>query len=136
MTAFLQELPRGHYRQVWEKATAGAELTQDETLLARAMRRHPEWAPFWSDPEHARPESPDRNPFLHVLVDCAVERQVEDGQPPEAREALHRLEKSGRTRDEAIHRIGDEFVRFFGEMYRSRSAFDPAAYGAALKRLA
>lgn len=134
--AFFQEPPREMFRALWERARRGESFGGDEALLVKAMLAHPEWEEAWARPAEDRTPHGRPNPYLHALLHCAVERQLQDGLPPEVREAYERLLKGGLSDLDSVHRIGDAFAAFFEEMYRTGRPFDPAAYARALQRIA
>jgi len=78
--------------------------------------------------------SPGRSDVLHGAVHDIVERQLEMGEPPEAREALARLMASGMDRHEAVHRIGAVLAVEIHDTLKD-GAHDPARYEAKLREL-
>ena len=73
--------------------------------------------------------------IVHEEIHNIVENQIRDGTPPETKRTLKRLMRSGYTRHEAVHRIGEIVV---GEMYhilKDKRPFDEERYVRKLKEL-
>ncbi|MFH1809069.1 MAG: DUF1841 family protein [Pseudomonadota bacterium] len=67
----------------------------------------------------------------HAVLHMAIETQVAEGQPPEAQQALRRLQKQGVDRHEAIHALGSVLSSHLGKALQT-DRFDDEAYAGAL----
>jgi hypothetical protein len=131
------EAPRDVVARVWAALERGERLTGDSLKLSKAMELHPEWREVWSkakdSPSGTRFEG--RNPFVDLMLHCAVETQVEELQPPEVAQTFKRLRAAGVTQVEAIHKIGDLFSLHMSRAMRGRRALASDDYEADLRRL-
>lgn len=82
----------------------------------------------------ARPHPATPKPRLHAAIHVVVEDQLATGEPPEARRALDRLVRGGRSRHEAVHAIAD-VVASAAQGALAGGRFDAAAYARALDAL-
>lgn len=123
---------RAALRRLWERRDERDRLAPPERRLLELLELHAEYRPFW---EGAEPDAGE-NPFLHVTMHDLVERQLAEGDPPEARAALARLLERGCDRHEALHEIMRLFARELAAMAEARGRFERDRYRAALDRLA
>lgn len=73
------------------------------------------------------------NPVLHILFESIVERQVRVGNPPEAREAVERLQQAGLSRHAARGTVAALFIHHFLEVMKQQVPFDTEAYARRLR---
>lgn len=72
---------------------------------------------------------------LHAGMHEAVETQLAEHDPPQAAEALARLQGEGLTRHHAVHAIARVFMRRMHDVLTTGQAFDADAYVAELRGL-
>jgi uncharacterized protein DUF1841 len=82
----------------------------------------------------AAPHPPITRARVHAAIHVVVENQLAADRPPEARRALDRLVRAGRSRHEAVHAIAD-VVAGAAQAALSGGGFDAAAYARALDAL-
>jgi hypothetical protein len=85
--------------------------------------------------EHPHPTLDPKGLKAHLLVHELVEKQLREGEPPEAAAALARLLAEGLERHQAVHAIGLAATRHALAMIKNRSGFDARAYARALQEL-
>lgn len=125
-------------REIWRKTLAGEELEGEQARLAGIMQQHPEYRAAWESgaPAGAAVGTIEGvNPFVHVTMHVAVERQLADEDPPETGAALERLTAGGIPRHDALHRIGNVMMEHLYRMRREKRDFDRQAYLHALTEL-
>jgi len=129
---------RAFLREIWQKAQAEVPLGDEPGRLARVMQEHPEYSAAWESESSASEQDytiGGVNPFVHVTMHVAVERQIDGDDPPETVATLARLTAAGLDRHEAVHRIANVLTEQIWLMHREQRAFDRAAYLRALQNL-
>lgn len=109
----------------------------DEDYTSVILAEHPEVHALWRrlDMLSDMVDINGVNPVLHILFESIVEKQVREGTPPEAREAVERLQRAGLSPHAARGSVAALFVvHFYNALDRKRS-FDEQAYGSNLKLL-
>ncbi|HOV79025.1 MAG TPA: SEC-C domain-containing protein [Bacillota bacterium] len=110
--------------------------TQDETVSA-VLGEHPEVDALWRrlDMLSGTVDINGVNPVLHILFECIVERQIREENPPEAREAVERLQQAGLSRHAARSTVVALFIHHFYEVIKQQVPFDTVAYTRRLRLL-
>lgn len=109
----------------WRRLAEGADDERIEAVLAE----HPEVRILWG-----RPGLPDHldiggvDPILHVLIEAVAERQVRLGEPPEAAEALSRLQGMGLRRHTAVGSVARLLLVHMGPVLRRETPFDSEGF--------
>lgn len=137
-SAGLRTASGAFFHELWENSRAGVPLSGEAARLAEAMQEHPEYRVAWESADELGEQEytiDGVNPFVHVSMHVAVERQLADGDPPETAATLARLTAAGLDRHAAVHRIADALVEQINHMQREHRNFDRAAYLRALKEL-
>ena len=75
------------------------------------------------------------NPRLHAVIHTVVETQLAQGEPPEARRTLARLQLAGCTRHEALHAIGSVVSETVIDVMQEQRPYNAKAYSEALAGL-
>ena len=73
--------------------------------------------------------------IVHEEIHNIVENQIREGNPEEAKRTLDRLMRSGYTRHEAVHRIGEIVVGDIYHALKENRPFDEERYIRKLKEL-
>ena len=138
-------LNRAYMGAIWRKMKKNDEesddedLNDEEELVAEQMMAHPEYNEVWENIEDLGDRFFDpaqgENPFLHITMHVALERQLRSGEPPCVRETMERLTARGMDCHEAQHAILRVLVQeMWGIMTQERS-FDVQRYSEDLKKL-
>ncbi|MFQ5779595.1 MAG: DUF1841 family protein [Nitrospiria bacterium] len=139
MDALFSKQAASLYMEVWEKMDRGEELSGDAELIAKAMKGHPEFDPFWPQGEVAfQPQEIDGfvvNPLVHTGLHVAVEKQLANLDPEEVTLALKALLENEMARHEVIHQIGGLWGNLYFRSVRQGSAMDDWTYVEELKAL-
>jgi len=108
--------------------------TQDE-IISAVLGEHPEVDALWRrlDRLSGPVEVNGVNPVLHILFESIVERQVREGNPPEARESVERLQQAGLSRHAARGTVVALFIHHFFEVMKQQVPFDTEAYARRLR---
>ncbi len=136
--AGLRPASRAFLREIWQKTQAEMPLGDEPGRLARVMLEHPEYSAAWESESSASEQDytiGGVNPFVHVTMHVAVERQIDADDPPETAATLARLTAAGLDRHEAVHRIANVLAEQIWRMQRDQRSFDRAAYLRALNQL-
>ena len=137
----LKELNRGHFYRIWRMAQNNEleELTEEEQRLGRIMLEHSdeyfnqfEFADVLADHDFD-PES-ESNPFLHVVLHAAAEKQVEDRNPIEAFQFYNAMLRKKCTPHEAIHILSATLIKFLFPVLKGEGRFSLDSYRNFLKR--
>ena len=127
-----------NFHRIWEAVKEGRPLSAEEKRFADAMQVHPEYHNTWEFSDVVgsvgyRVEGV--NPFLHIVAHSIIEAQLEADEPAETAQALHRLQRSGVDRHQAIHQIAGELFEVMFPMLKEGKAFDRQGYRKRLPRL-
>ena len=137
----LKKQTRGHLHDLWEIAKAGNldSLSGEERWLAKVMLEHQdqyfnqfEMADLTYD--HEYDVDSEENPFLHIMLHSAIERQLEAKDPIETYQFYNSMRKKKVSRHETIHLIGIILAPFMFNVMRQNVPFDEEKYIAALKK--
>jgi len=137
----LKELNRGHFYRIWRMAQNNEleELTEEEQRLGRIMLEHSdeyfnqfEFADVLANHDFDR-ES-ESNPFLHVVLHAAAEKQVEDRNPIEAFQFYNAMLRNKCTQHEAIHILSAILIKFLFPILKGRGKFSLNSYCKLLKK--
>jgi hypothetical protein len=134
----IAKINRAYMAEVWRKANDNEDLTAEEELLAEQMQAHPEYSDIWTDEDmgdHLFDPAREENPFLHVSLHVALERQILSGEPPCVREAVERLEAQGEDPHEVRHAILRILVAQIWQLMAERRPFDAKRYCEAIEKL-
>jgi hypothetical protein len=85
--------------------------------------------------EHPHGDMPRDALKIHLVIHELVEKQLFEGDPPEAKEALARLFDKGLSRHEAIHAIGKVITHEAYGMMRGGRPLDQESYRQLLRQL-
>jgi len=75
------------------------------------------------------------NPHLKAAIVEVVENQIRDGNPPETRQTLERLQAAGYSRQQAVEMIGSAVVEEIWAVLHDNKPFDRARFTALLDQL-
>ena len=75
------------------------------------------------------------NPHLKAAIVEVVENQIRDGNPPETRQTLERLQAAGYSRQQAVEMIGSAVVEEIWAVLHDNKPFDRARFAALLEQL-
>lgn len=110
----------------------------EEKYIEIILSEHPEIKVLW----RRRDLLPDTsieingiNPIMHVIFESIVERQAQEGNPPEVREAMERLKTAGFSHHSARANVVGVFIPGFYDCLKEKRAFDGEAYARRLKIL-
>jgi hypothetical protein len=135
----VRAVSRKHFHEIWKKAQAGdlEGLTEEEQRLAKIMLDHSdeyfnqfEFADAMADHEYD-PKS-EVNPFLHVTLHAAAEKQVADRDPIEAFQFYNAMLKNKCSRHEAIHLLLNIMIKFLFQTLKEKVPFPLDSYRRAL----
>jgi len=138
--ALTRELSRQQIGRIWQRVKEGEALDNaDEARLGKAMKDHPEYCGYWEKAAEcgnkAVVDEKGTNPFLHLVMEVALENQLESGEIPEVKQALSFLIESGMEKHEARHAILNVMVEETWHVLREKRAFNVASYKRKLKKL-
>jgi deoxyribonuclease-1 len=137
----LRKQTRGHLHDLWEIAKSGnlESLSGEDKWLAKVMLDHEdqyfnqfEMADLTHD--HEYDVNTEENPFIHIMLHSAIERQLESKDPIEALQFYNSMRKKKVSRHDAIHLIGAILTPLMFNVMQAASAFDKDKYIAALKK--
>jgi hypothetical protein len=129
---------RENFHRIWEAVKEGRPLSAEEKRFADAMQAHPEYHNAWEFSDvvgSVNYEVEGVNPFLHIAAHAIIEAQLEADDPPETAQALHRLQRSGIDRYQAIHHVAAEMFEVMFPVLKEGKAFDAQRYKKRLRRL-
>ncbi|MDQ6994462.1 MAG: DUF1841 family protein [Mariprofundaceae bacterium] len=138
-----RETLRAH-RQIfwdaWQKAQADLPLNALEVRIARVIRMHPEYHPYFEDMEDFLERDfqidDGMNPYLHLSLHLALEEQAASKQPPEMGQALiHMVSVKKMDRHDALHKILDILAEVIHQSQRLGEEPNHQLYTAQLKDL-
>ena len=141
VTKELRKMTRKHHHALWEIAKSGKldSLSGEEKWLAKAMLEHQdeyfnefEMADLTYDYEYDLDS--EVNPFLHVILHSAVERQLEAKDPIEAYQFYNSFRKKKVSHHETIHFIASVFAPFMFKVMQEGNEFDLDKYRLLLKK--
>ncbi len=137
----LRKETRGHLHDLWEIAKSGnlESLSGEDKWLAKVMLEHEdqyfnqfEMADLTYD--HEYDVDSEENPFLHIMLHSAIERQLEAKDPIETYQFYNSMRKKKVSRHETIHLIGIILAPLMFNVMRQNVSFDEKKYIAALKK--
>lgn len=137
----LRKMTRKHHHALWEIAKTGnlESLSGEEKWLAKVMLDHKdeyfnefEMADLTYDYEYD--VDSDVNPFLHVILHSAVERQLESKDPIEAYQFYYSIRKKKVSHHDTIHLIGAILAPLMFKVMQDRKEFDLDKYVSLLKK--
>ena len=118
---------RENFHRIWGAAKAGQSLSPEEQRFADAMQAHPDYHNTWEFSDVVGSvdyQVEGVNPFLHLVAQSIIEAQLGVDDPPETAQALHRLQRSGVDRHQAIHQIAVELFEVMFPVLRAGKEFD------------
>jgi len=105
------------------------DFTEDRYIDV-ILSEHPELKILWE--RRYKLKSPivinGINPVLHILLEAVVERQVQDENPPGAKETVDRLVKEGFSRHTARNAVASLLVPFIFNVLKEKEPFDVDGY--------
>jgi uncharacterized protein DUF1841 len=132
---------RERLHSLWETAKTGdlESLSGEERRLAEIMLEHEDQysSQFENADQTYAPEYDTRkeeNPFLHIMIHSAVERQLESKDPIEALQFYNSMRKNKVSRHDTIHLIGAILTPLMLDVMRHKIPFEKDRYKAALKK--
>jgi hypothetical protein len=139
----IRQVTRDQIRDVWQALRAGkAEaLSAEDQLLGKILEDHADdygldfSAADVVAPADQPPESVV-NPFLHVSVHLAVERQLAAADPREAVQFYNAMRAQQAGHHDTIHLIGTVFSALLFDVLQLRRPFDTERYRALLRQCA
>ncbi|MFQ5597888.1 MAG: DUF1841 family protein [Nitrospiria bacterium] len=127
------------YAGIWTQLKQGAELSDEAEEVAKVLREHPEFDPFWGQGGAAlQPQEIEGyivNPLIHTRLHVIIERQIFEQNPEEVKDVFRVLLDHGTSRHEAIHQIAGLWGDLYFRSIRQGSFFDEYGYVEALKGL-
>jgi len=138
-----RETLRAH-RQIfwdaWQKAQADLPLNALEVRIARVIRMHPEYHPYFEDMEDFLERDFEMddgmNPYLHLSLHLALEEQAATKQPPEMSKALiHMVAVKKMDRHDALHKILEVLAEVIHQSQRLGQEPNHQVYASHLKEL-
>jgi Domain of unknown function (DUF1841) len=126
----LRDQNQERFYEIWTRLNSGYPLQGDDRVIGELMKAHPEYYQFWNDPKryvHHRfdPATDKLDPFLHILMDLTVKRQIMLDDPPETKRTIEALtSKKGLSEMEAIHQVSSIVVEFMYDTLKTRRPFD------------
>ena len=140
-TRELRKLTREHLHALWEIAKSGNldSLSGESKWLAKAMLDHKdeyfnqfEMADLTYDYEYD--VDSEENPFLHIILHSAVERQLEAKDPIEAYQFYNSMRKKKGSHHDTIHLIAAIFAPLMFKVMQERKEFELDKYISLLKK--
>jgi hypothetical protein len=132
---------RERLHDIWEIAKTGdlESLSGEEKRFAEVMIEHKdqysthfENADQIDDREYD--SKLDENPFLHIMLHSAVERQLESKEPIEALQFYNSMRKKKISRHDTVHLIGAILTPLMLNSMQKNVPFDKGEYISALKK--
>ncbi len=138
--ALTRELSRRQMGRIWQRVKQGEALDNaDEARLGKAMKDHPEYYDYWEKAGECKSKAvvdeKGTNPFLHLVMEVALENQIESGEIPEVKQALSFLIESGMEKHEARHAVLNVMVEEMWHVLREKRVFNVESYRRKLKKL-
>jgi len=140
-TKELRKQTRKHFHGLWEIAKTGNldSLSGEEKWMAKVMLEHKdqyfnqfEMADLTYD--HEYDIDSEENPFLHITLHSAVERQLEAKDPIEAYQFYNSMRKKKVSHHDTIHLIGVILAPLMLKVMQERKVFDEYKYVSLLKK--
>ncbi len=137
----LRKLTRKHLHALWEIAKTGNlnGLSGERKWLAKVMLDHEdeyfnqfEMADLTYD--HEYDVDSEENPFLHITLHAAVERQLEAKDPIEVYQFCNSMRKNKISHHDTIHLIVAILAPLMFNVMRQRKEFDLDKYKSLLKK--
>jgi len=138
-----RETLRAH-RQIfwdaWQKAQADLPLNALEVRMARVIKMHPEYHPYFQDMEDFLARdfqmNDGMNPYLHLSLHLALEEQAATKQPAEMSQALlYMVSVKKMDRHDALHNILEILAEVIHQSQRLGQEPDHQVYASRLKEL-
>ena len=138
----LRKLTNENFHFIWEKAKIGDldSLTDEERWFAKVMLDHQdeyfnqfEMADLTYD--HEYDVDSEENPFLHIMLHSAMERQMEARDPIETYQFYNSMRKKKLSHHDTIHIMGIIFFHFLFDVMKNQREFDMEGYKSLLKKL-
>ncbi len=137
----LRKLTRKNLHALWEIAKNGNldVLSGEQKWLAKVMLDHEdkyfnqfEMADLTYD--HEYDVDSEENPFLHITLHAAVERQLEAKDPIEVYQFYNSMRKNKISHHDTIHLIAAILAPLMFNVMRQRKEFDLDKYKSLLKK--
>jgi hypothetical protein len=111
--------------------------SEEEVIFEKVLQEHPKYSEELEDWDWNRVYDPDTevNPYMHLEIHKTIEKQLSTNTPPEVRQTLDRLMKSGLSRHESIHKIGTALVGEIYDILRNKKRYNKERYINRLKKL-
>jgi hypothetical protein len=140
-TKELRKETRKHFHGLWEIAKTGNLdlLSGEEKWMAKVMLEHKdqyfnqfEMADLTYD--HEYDVDSEENPFLHVMLHSAVERQLEAKEPIEVYQFYNSMRKKKASHHDTIHLIAAIMTPLMLEVMQKLKEYDEDKYVSLLKK--
>jgi hypothetical protein len=124
--------------RIWESVKRGEQLDGEEKRIADVLSEHPEYEDAWKmgdllvDIENDNGAS---NPFLHIHLHLIVDKQIDEGTPPEVARVARELMDAGKSRHEVVHAIGKVLLPEIYDMMKHKKSFNSTHYIQNIKAL-
>ncbi len=140
----IKELRKGnreHLHDLWEIAKTGdlKSLSGEDKRLAEVMNDHSDQ--YFNQFEmgdltydHEYDANSEENPFLHIMLHSAIERQLESKNPIEVFQFYNSMRKKKVSRHDTIHLIGAILTPLMVNVMRQKAPFDKNKYAALLNK--
>ncbi len=125
--------------EIWQKLKKNESLTEEEELIGKIMRDHPEFHYTWEfadlldDVEYD--VNSEVNPYLHISIHSIIEKQISTKNPKETLQPLKLLQNLGLSRYDAIHEIGTALSDELFEVLKQQKPFNNENYIKRLEKL-
>ncbi|MGD8779666.1 MAG: DUF1841 family protein [Ignavibacteria bacterium] len=129
---------RKEYYEIWQKVKAGEELDGEEKIIGELMEQHEEFYDDWDSTDfdyEYDPEIDEVNPFLHIMMDTIVMKQITTNDPPQTRFTYNKLTARGNSHLEAVHKIATVVANEIWNIMHEEREFDEKSYIWELKQL-
>jgi len=137
----IRRLTRENIHSLWEIAKSGnlGGLSGEEKWLAKVMLEHQE--EYFNQFEiadltydHEYDVDSEENPFLHITLHAAVERQLEAKDPIEVYQFYNSMRKKKASHHDTVHLIAAILMPLMFNVMRQRREFDLDNYRALLRK--
>ena len=116
------------------ESLAGEERRLAEILLEHEDQYSSQFENADQSYDHGYGTSEKGNPFLHIMIHSAIERQLESKDPVEALQFYNSMIKKKVSRHDTIHLISAILTPLMVDAMRQNIPFDKEKYQAALKK--
>lgn len=137
----LRKENREHLHDLWEIAKTGDldSLSGEDKRLAKVMIEHKNQYSNQFEMgdltyEHEYDANSEENPFLHIMLHSAIERQLESKNPIEVYQFYNSMRKKKVSRHDTIHLIAAILTPLMVNVMRQKIPLDKDKYAALLNK--